>query len=504
MIAALTLQCLAAPCYVVGVRGVGTATPAAPGVRSGARWAARWGAGMGSVLALVVLVVLAPARALAGSEPGNDTGSAASKPSAAPAAGPAAVEVGVGTDDTGRSEGDAEGSAEPALDPDAQRRRSWAACARHVEPCTRSRAARMLLLSLGLAGGAVSAGLLFGLGDRLVQADPATLLVGASALAGVGAIAGAVAGRLGADGPALPDRLRPPTVSLAQSYTGPRFLDEVPAHATLLRFAPNLYFPSDAARLRLFGHAGGWLVPVRDVDPRPQFTEVPAGQEGTAPVALRQRRVSIGLGVDLAVALPYPWLVPRRSARLGRAELRWRPEVQIRRDSFAPGTAQATLLERTILLPLTVGVRWHLSERQRLTLYAGPRFDLVAFSDRGSNHLRRGGAQIGPLYGEAWYDVDVPLTSRPRRDGRPRKLDATGQLTLGYVHAKIDGNGFDFGPVIGFLGPIHVGWSTRLRPAGARLAAQLGAFARIGNNTTAGLELGLVAPDLHLHARPTR
>lgn len=443
---------------------------------------------MGSVLALVVLVVLAPARALAGSEPGTNTGSAAVKPSVASEA--------------------ATGPAEPALDPDAERRRSWAACARHVEPCTRSRAARVLLLSLGLAGGAVSAGLLFGLGDRLVQADPATLLVGASALAGVGAVAGAIAGRLGADGPALPDRLRPPTVSLAQSYTGPRFLDEVPAHATLLRFAPNLYLPSPssggAARLRLFGHAGGWLVPVRDVDPRPQFTEVPAGQEGTAPVALRQRRVSIGLGVDLAVPLPYQVLAPRRSAELGRAELRWRPEVQIRRDSFAPGTAKATLLERAIVLPLTVGVRWHLSERQRFTLYAGPRFDFVAFSDRGSDHLRRGGAQIGPLYGEAWYDVDVPLTGRPRRDGRPRKLDATGQLTLGYVHAKIDGQGFDFGPVIGFLGPVHVGWSTRLRPAGARLAAQLGAFARIGNNTTAGLELGLVAPDLHLRARPTR
>jgi len=477
-----------------GVRGVGTATQALPSPRSGAR--AR--AGTAGSLALVVLVALAPARAGAATEPHRDDAAMKASPSPAAAAGPVGVE----------------GSVEPTLDPDAQRRRDWAGCARHVEPCTRSRAARTLLLSLGLAGGAVSAGLLFGLGDRLVQADPATLLVGASALAGVGALAGAVAGRLGADGPALRDRLRPPTVSLAQSYAGPRFLDEVPAHATLLRFAPNLYLPSPspqgAARLRLFGHVGGWLVPVREVDPRPQFTEVPAGQDGTAPVVLQQRRVSIGLGVDLAVPLPYPRL-PRsavrashRSAGLGRAELRWRPEVQIRRDSFAPGTAQATLLERTILLPLTVGVRWHLSERQRLTLYAGPRFDFVAFSDRGADRLRRGGAQTGPLYGEAWYDIDVPLTGHPRRDGRPRKLEATGQLTLGYVHAKIDGQGFDFGPVIGFLGPLHAGWSTRLRPAGARLAAQLGAFARVGTSTTVGLELGLVAPDLHLTRRATR
>jgi hypothetical protein len=255
----------------------------------------------------------------------------------------------------------------------------------------------------------------------------------------------------------------------------------------------------------LFGHVGGWLVPVREVDPRPQSTEVPAGQAGTAPRVLRQRRLSVGLGVDLAVALPYPVLAPRRSARLGAAELRWRPEVQIRRDAFAPGTSQATILERTMLLPLTVGVRWHLSARQRFTLYAGPRFDLVAFSDLGSDRLRRGGVQTGPLYGEAWYDVDVPLTPRPRRDGRPRKLDANGQLTLGYIHSKLDGNGFDLGPVIGFLGPLHVGWATRLRPLGAPLAAQLGAFARIGNgNTSVALELGLVAPDVHLRGRGTR
>jgi hypothetical protein len=395
--------------------------------------------------------------------------------------------------------------SEPALDPEARQRRNWAGCARHVQPCTRSRAARALLLALGLAGGAVSAGLLFGLGDRLVQADPATLLVGASALAGFGALAGAVAGRLGADGPARSDRVRPSTVSLAQSYTGPRFLDEVPAHGMLLRVAPNLYMPRDEARLRPFGHVGGWLVPVREVDPRPQFTEVPAGQAGTAPRVLEQRRLSIGAGVDLAVPLPYPVLPPRRSAWLGPTELRWKPEAQIRRDSFAPGTSQATTLSRTILLPLTVGLRWHLSARQRFTVYVGPRFDLVAFSDRGSDELRRGGAQIGPLYGEAWYDIDVPLTARPRRDGRPRKLEANGQLTLGYVHAKLDGKGFDFGPVIGFLGPLHVGWATRLRPAGAPVAAQLGAFARIGNGTTTvSLELGLVAPDLHLRGRRTR
>lgn len=492
MIAALSLQCPVRPCYVLGVRGVGTATPAPRGVRS--RAATGW---------VIALVLLVPARARAGEPRVEPDAAAAPGPRAledapAPVVEPAHVPPRGARTSTPLP-------PEPMPTADAERRKRWAGCAPNVQPCTRARAARMLLLSLGVAGGAVAAGLLFGLGDRLVQADPATLLVGASALAGAGALVGTIAARLDRDGPALPDRLRPPTASLVQSYAGPRVLDETPAHGTLLRLAPNVFLPHGDGRLRPFGHVGGWLVPVREVDPRPQFTAVPPGQLGTAPRVLRQRRLSLGLGVDLAVALPYPVLAPHRSARLGAAELRWRPEVQIRRDTFAPGTPQASTLARTMLLPLTVGVRWHLSPRQRVTLYMGPRFDLVAFSDPGSARLRRGGAQVGPLYGEAWYDVDVPLDGHPRRDGRPRTLAATGQLTLGYVHAKFDGHGFDLGPVIGFLGPVHVGWSTRLRPAGARLAAQLGAFARIGSgNTTVALELGLVAPDLHLRARGSR
>ncbi|MCA9708058.1 MAG: hypothetical protein KDK70_19555 [Myxococcales bacterium] len=398
-------------------------------------------------------------------------------------------------------------SAAPELDPAAsdpearQGRRRWAACAPNIEPCTRPRPARALLLGLGVLAGATAAGLLFGLGDRLVQADPATLLVGLGAVAGAGALVGAVAGRLGADGPAVPDRLRPSTAGLTYGYAGPAVLDEARPHSMALRFAPNLQLPYGHGRLRLFGHVGGWLAPTREVDPRPQSAAMIDGQEGTAPVVLRQRHLSLGVGFDLAVALPYPVLSPRRSAHLGPAELRYRPQVQVRRDRFAPGTPSATVLERTILLPLTVGARWVLSPRQRFTLYAGPRFDYVAFSDPGASGLRRGGAQVGPLYGEAWYDVDVPLRARHHR---PARVLATGQLTLGYIHGRFDGQGFNFGPVIGFLGPIHVGWSTRLRPVGAPVAVQLGAFGRLGTGTRVGLELGLVAPDLHARARSRR
>ncbi|MCH9685100.1 MAG: hypothetical protein K0V04_26925 [Deltaproteobacteria bacterium] len=390
---------------------------------------------------------------------------------------------------------------DPPIDRAAQRRRRWAACNPSSDPCIRSRPARTLLLALGAVGAGGAAALMFGLGDRLVQSDPATVLGSLGAMGAAGAIIGAVAGRLGADGSADPDRLRPPTASLAGTYRGPQVLDESRPYTMALRFAPNLMLPHDHGRLRLFGHVGGWLNPAREVDPRPQSTEVLPGQSSTAPRVLRQRHLSLGFGFDLAVALPYPVLAPRRSARLGRAELRYRPQVQIRRDRLAPGTPQSTIIERTMLLPLTIGARWILSPRQRFTVYFGPRFDYVAFSDRGSDRLRRGNAQLGPLYAEAWYDIDVPLTARPRRDGRRRRLSANGQLNLGYIHNRFDGQGINVGPVIGFLGPLHLGWSTRLRPTGSPVAAQLGAFTRLGNGAQLGLELGIVAPDPRLPGR---
>lgn len=365
----------------------------------------------------------------------------------------------------------------------------WFSCNRAASPCVRSRPARALLLGLGVLGGATASALLFGMGDRLAQNDPAVLLAGIGALAGTGAIAGAIAGRLGADQAALPDRLRPSTVGLGYDYTGPQVLDESRPHSMAMRFAPTVFFAGGQSRLRLFGHVGGWLNPRREVDPRPQVADTRPGFEGTAPSVHRQRRLSLGLGFDLAVALPYP--ATRRSAFLGASELRYRPQVQIRRDTTDPGQPGARIVERTMLLPLSVGARWHLSPRQRFTVYFGPRFDFVSLSLPGSPSLQRGSAMIGPLYAEAWYDIDIG--HRVRRESS--RVQTTSMLSLGYIHSRFDGQGFDFGPVVGFFGPVHIGWSTRLRPRGAPVAVQLGAFGRLGQGTTMGLELGLVAPD---------
>jgi hypothetical protein len=145
---------------------------------------------------------------------------------------------------------------------------------------------------------------------------------------------------------------------------------------------------------------------------------------------------------------------------------------------------------------LTAGARWQLSPRQRFTIYLGPRFDFIAYSDPGTRRLHRGGALFGPVYGEAWYDVDFPMTLGPRRDGAPRRATVNSQLNLGYVHSRFDGRGFNFGPVIGFLGPLHLRWATRVRPAGWKVALQAGAGVAIGNGFLAGVSFGVALPDL--------
>jgi hypothetical protein len=283
----------------------------------------------------------------------------------------------------------------------------------------------------------------------------------------------------------------PATLGLDYRVGTPANLGETQPNAMLLTFAPNYFFPRSGGRARLFGHFGGQLWTERETDPRPQAAEA---NGGTAPVVLRERQFSTGVGIDLAVGMPYPAI--KRSRFLGPAQLRWRPEVQIRRDTIAPGSATEHVIERTMFLPLTVGVRWIVSPRQRFTLYFGPRFDFVAFSQPGSRRMHRGPPHLGALYGEAWYDVDFPMTLRPRRDGQARRASVNSQLSLGYVHSRFDGNGFNFGPVIGFLGPVHVRWATRVRPNGWKVALQPGAGVAIGSGFTASVSFGVVLPDL--------
>lgn len=374
-------------------------------------------------------------------------------------------------------------------------------CLSGAEPCVRPGPARALLLSLGAIAGAGAAGILFALGDRLANGDPATLLVGGGAVAGAGALLGILTGRLLGDGPAMADRVRRETVGLGLVGGGTRVLGERDPPTASLRFAPTWWF-DERSRVRLVGELSGLVGAQRDVDPRPQVADPAVGGAGSRPGALSRRRLGFALGLDLAVGMPYPVL--RRSARLGPAELRWRPEVQYRRDWIGLGDAGVRIVEHTMLLPLLVGARWHLSPRQRFTFYVGPRFDVVSYSDLDGRRLSRGRPNVGPLYGEAWYDLDIPLTEHPRRDGRPRRAATTGMFSLGYVHSRFGGRGFNFGPVIGFLGPVHAEWTMRVRPRGAKLAAQLGAGVIVGNGLAVTGTLGAALPDVRSRTAPRR
>lgn len=368
-------------------------------------------------------------------------------------------------------------------------------CMPATEPCVRPGPARALLLSLGMAAGATSAAILFALGDRLSQGDPGTIMLGAGALAGAGSILGIIAGRLFGDGPGLRDRVRRETLGLEYRSSGTRVLDERRPGTLALRFGPTFAFRDGGGVVRLFGEIGGWTGTAKDTDPRPQLDEGAMGGGGTRPVTLRENRFSLNTGIDLVVALPYP-VLRKRSAHLGATELRFRPEFQYRREWFRVGDGDARIVERTMLLPLNIGVRWHLGPRQRFTFYVGPRFDIVSYSDIGGRSLVRGKPNIGPLYAEAWYDIDFALTGRPRKDGRARRAVVNGQLTIGYVHSRFDGRGFNFGPVIGFLGPLVAEWAVRVRPRGAKAALQAGVGTIIGNGVTFTGRVGVVLPDV--------
>lgn len=368
-------------------------------------------------------------------------------------------------------------------------------CMPGVHPCVRPGPARAVLLSLGVLAGAASAGILFALGDRMSQSDPGTIMLGAGALAGTGAILGMIAGAVFRDGPGLPDRVRRETLGLEYRSAGTSVLDERRPGTLALRFGPTFALPNGGGVIRPFGDFGGWAGTAKDTDPRPQFDEGAMGMGGTRPVVRTENRLVLNGGIDFVVPLPYP-VLRRGSAHLGAAELRFRPEFQYRREWLRYGDAEKHVVERTMLLPLNVGVRWHLGPRQRFTFYMGPRFDIVSYSDPGGRDLARGKPIIGPLYAEAWYDIDIPLTARPRRDHKPRKTVVNSQFTVGYIHSRFDGRGFNFGPVIGFLGPLVIEYAVRVRPRGAKTAMQAGVGTVIGNGVTFTGRVGVILPDI--------
>src|SRR5690606_34032993 len=95
-------------------------------------------------------------------------------------------------------------------------------------------------------------------------------------------------------------------------------------------------------------------------------------------------------------------------------------------------------------------------------------------------------------YGEAWYDLDVPILSA----GSRYQTTIVGQLSVGYLHSRFDGHGLSVGPAIGYVGSLQLAWRMRFRRINSPLAVQTGLGAWFGNGVGGTLELGIVLPDL--------
>jgi len=199
---------------------------------------------------------------------------------------------------------------------------------------------------------------------------------------------------------------------------------------------------------------------------------------------LRSQRILLSAGAELSLRLPYPMPV-RRPLYTGAVELRYKPTWELRRRTVHPGESGAQIVEHNALYPATFGFRWHTSPRQRYTVYLGPRIDWISFSDPGDSTLRRGGASLGRFYGEAWWQLDLPLI---RSVG---KTSALGRLNLGYIHSSLDNERFDAGAVVGYFGPVEVSFDLLLRRASAPLGVQLTAGYRVATGGGAFFEIGL-------------
>ncbi len=364
-------------------------------------------------------------------------------------------------------------------------------CVPGEEDCTHPGAARGLLFATTATSATVGTLGFLSAGDSLNSGDPFSQMIGLGAVGLLGSGVGALFSLLAPQGErAVDDRPGRPTFRLSLSPGGSGTLDESSPYGLGVQVDPRIDLGPMAS---LTPHAGLslGLGDSVDVDPRPQNTQTLDGQDSTFPVALRAWRMRVSAGAELAVKLPYPMKV-RAPLYTGAIEIRYAPRWELRRRVLHVGDDnRRQVVEHNALYPATVGFRWHLSPRQRFTLMLGPRIDWIAFSDPGSGELRRGGANLGSLYGEAWWQVDVPFTPNGGR-----KTSVTGRLNLGYTHSNLDGVGFDLGAIVGYFGPVELSFDLRLRKRGAPVAVQITGGMLFGAGGGPFVELGLVAPSL--------
>ncbi len=326
----------------------------------------------------------------------------------------------------------------------------------YVVPPTEAAQLRKRLRWAGIAGMA-SAGLwYFAAGDSLGAGDPATLLAGAGLVATTGALIGGSYAVLDPREPAMGWEASGPPLRLTLSPGGSTTIGENVPYGGSLELAPRFILGPELqliAQGTLRGDFGDRV----DVDPRPQSDFAPALSRW-------------GWGADVNPEL--------RWYREGM-DFRLRPTLLTRytATTFADGSTRQ--LERQAWMPLTLGVRFYVSGRQRFGLYLGPRWDSLRWSDGGQWQERE--VDFGPIYGQAFYSINRPHMRLPGG------LVGASRLRISYEHSNFDGQAFDFGAVVGFFGPVTAQYDMQLRRPGWDNGVQVG----LGVSGTKGGQVNL-------------
>jgi hypothetical protein len=396
-----------------------------------------------------LLAVLAPLRVIAADDAPADEAPA----DEAPADEAPAVVVGLGQ---------ASGQPVPAI----------LRCVERHEPCFRPHPARIILAVSGLAAGAAGAVLTFVVADRAYAGDPNYLLVGGGMLTAASALVGQLFAIPGNEWAVAGAPYVPPVVSLGLEPGGWAGDGQLVPPIPMLRASPALRFGRGGGTLRL------------DVGLGVQAGRVQRGYQGEG--HFRTHEVRFDGGPRLALPLPYLLSHHPKAPRTGQVELLYEPSVRVRWYALIGADDVRRTTERMTLLPLSFGVRWHLSPRQRFTLLVGPRWDFQKLMSDGEVLLPMGRGQANNFHGQLTYVIDVPFAPPG-----PGGLEVVGQLSLGYEQWKGDGHSMDWSSVIGYLGPFRVGWTMQFRKPGSELALLVSTGALLGTGGGGWIEIGL-------------
>ena len=213
-----------------------------------------------------------------------------------------------------------------------------------------------------------------------------------------------------------------------------------------------------------------------DVDVRPQG--------GTDPILAVGRR-----GVDLEAELRwFPGDGTSRTTGGNWIDLFARTFANVRweRIDYLQAGGQRGM-RRIQAVPIALGARLNLSERQRFELATGPRIDSLAWSDGQGGGYEAAQPFAGPLHMVVRYDIHLPHGDLLRAAARSR-------FRIGYHSSLFDGQGIDVAAVIGYIGPLTLDWDLELTPNEHRCALWAGARFTVAENGGGVLTIGVVPP----------